>query len=272
MITFFNKRHCNLNKKQSSKFILKTIIFLFNITNRLSLFNKINITVFLMVLGLYSYSQNLVTISGQVYDKESKLPLPRLMVINKRTGNGTFADSESKFSILARQTDTIIFSAVGFKMKKICLSDSVEKSHFFVSIPLEKLYYALKEVSVFAPRTLNEIDKDIAKLDSIRARNRNYKDINEFESPITYLYERFSKFARSKQKVAMWENEDLKRGVLKDLFRIYIKHDIMDLTEEEFDAFIKYCNLSESFIKNASQFELVMAIKGKYETFKYRWK
>jgi hypothetical protein len=207
-----------------------------------------------------------------VYDKDSKLPLPRLMVINKRTGNGTFADSESKFAIAALQTDTIIFSAVGFKMKKICLSDSIERNRFYIYVSLEKLYYKLKEVSVFAPRTLNEIDKDIANLDSIRAYNRNFHDINGLESPITYLYERFSKFARSKQKVAMWENEDLKRSILKDLFRIYIKHDIMDLSEDEFDAFIKYCNLSEGFIKNASQFELVMAIKGKYETFKTRWK
>lgn len=233
---------------------------------------KIKITFILTSITCLCYAQNIVTISGHVYDKESKLPLPRLMVINKRTGNGTFADAESKFSIKALQTDTIIFSAVGFKMKKICLIDSAEKSRFYVSVPLEKLYYALKEVSVFAPRTLNEIDKDIAALDSIRAYNRNFKDINGLESPITYLYERFSKFARSKQQVAIWENEDLKRSILKDLFRIYIKHDIMDLSEEEFDAFIKYCNLSESFIKNSTQFELVMAIKGKYEAFKYRWK
>jgi hypothetical protein len=238
----------------------------------LNFFNKIKITILLCCIASHCLAQKVVTISGQAYDKDSKLPLPRLMIINKRTGNGTFADSESKFSINARQTDTIILSAVGFKIKKICLSDSTEKDRFYVHVPLEKLFYALKEVSVFAPRTLNEIDKDIAKLDSIRAYNRNFHDVNGLESPITYLYERFSKFARSKQKVAMWENEDLKRSILKDLFRIYIKHDIMDLSEEEFDAFIKYCNLSESFIKNATQFELVMAIKGKYETFKNRWK
>ena len=216
----------------------------------MNFFNKIGVAIVLCCISFHCYAQNTVIISGQAYDKDSKLPLPRLMIINLRTGNGTFADSESKFSIAAKQTDTIIFSAVGFKMKKICLSDSVERSCFYIHVPLEKLYYALKEVSVFAPRTLNEIDKDISKLDSIRAYNRNFHDINGLESPITYLYERFSKFARSKQKVAMWENEDLKRSILKDLFRIYIKHDIMDLSEDEFDAFIKYCNLSETFIKN----------------------
>lgn len=234
--------------------------------------HKINIIFLFLCSSVFCVAQKTIIISGQAYDKESKLPLPRLMVINKRTGNGTFADSESKFSISARQTDTILFSAVGFKLKKICLRDSLDGDRFYVMIPLEKLYYTLKEVSVFAPRTLNEIDKDISALDSIRSFNRNFHDINAAESPITYLYERFSKFARSRQKVAMWENEDLKRSILKDLFRIYIRHDIIALNEEEFDAFIRYCNLSESFIKNATQFELVMAIKGKYESFKYRWK
>ena len=225
----------------------------------------------LLFFPFFNNAQSVITVSGQAYDKESKLPLPKLMIINKRTNHGIFADAEGKFSITVQQSDTIMLSAIGFKLKKISLRDSTSKEHYYINVPLEKLVFTLKEVSVFAPRTLKEIDKDISLLDSTR-RYRTFEDINAIESPITYLYERFSKFGKSKQKVAEWENEDLKRGILKDLFRLYIKHDIIDLNEEEFDAFIKYCNLSEEFIKNASQFELVMAIKGKYENFKYRWK
>ena len=59
---------------------------------------------------------------------------------------------------------------------------------------------------------------------------------------------------------------------MKDLFRLYIKHEIIDLSEDEFEAFIKYLNLSDEYIQNATQLELTMAIKGKYENFKYRWK
>lgn len=194
------------------------------------------------------------------------MPLPKLMVINKRTNTGVFADSESEFSIKALETDTLIFSILGFHTKKICLKDSILKKQYYIEIEMQKLQFNLKEISVFAPRTLSEIDKDIAKLDSTR-RSRYFRDINALESPITYLYERFSKFGLSKQKVAEWENEDLKKDILKDLFRLYVKHDIINLSEEEFDAFVSYCNLSEDFIKNATQFELVMAIKGKYEAF-----
>ncbi len=192
------------------------------------------------------------------------------MIINKRSNNGLFADSEGKFSIMAFQSDTLILSAIGFKVKKISFKDSVYKKKYNITIPLEKLFFTLKEVSVFAPRSLNEIQEDIDKLGV--KRTYTTENIDAISSPVTYLYERFSKFARSKQKVAEWENEDLKCDVLKDLFRLYIKHDIIDLSEEEFDAFIKYLQLSDDFIKNASQFELVMAIKGKYENFKYRWK
>lgn len=211
-----------------------------------------------------------VTIHGQAYDKESKLPLPRLMVINKRTNNGLFADSEGKFSISALQTDTLVLSAIGFKVKKITLKDSVARKEYNINIPLEKLYFMLKEVSVFASRNLNEIQEDIDKLGV--KRTYTTENIDALSSPVTYLYERFSKFGKSKRKVAEWENEDLKRDILKDLFRLYIKHDIIDLSEEEFDAFIKYLQLSDEFIKSATQLELVLAIKGKYENFKYSWK
>jgi len=213
-----------------------------------------------------------ITISGKAYDAENRnLPLPKLMIINKTTNQGIFADAEGKFTLFAKQTDTLIFSSLGFMVKKICLRDSIVKSSYYVEVPLFKLQYTLKEVTVFETKSLSQIQKDIDRL-GVKRTYKTEGTADALSSPITYLYERFSKIEKSKRKVAEWENNDLKREVLKDLFRIYIKNDIIDLSAEEFDAFIVYLNLSDDFIKNASQYELVMAIKGKYESFKYRWK
>ncbi len=218
-----------------------------------------------------SFSQTATTISGKIYDKENiDLPLTRLMIINKRTNHGLFADAEGKFSFSIDPTDTIIFSAIGFKVRNVCFKDSLINGNSNFQIALSKLYFELKEVSVFANRGLNEIQNDIDKLGVKKTYSTT--GANAFESPITALYERFSKFEQSKRKVAEWENEDLKRDILRDLFRLYVKNDVIDLKDDEFDAFIKYLNLNDEFIKSASQFELVMAIKGKYESFKYRWK
>jgi len=226
--------------------------------------------VFLLFAGYNLSAQNVITISGQVFDKESKLPLPKLMIINHRTNQGVFADAEGRFSITAMQSDTILFSAVGFMVKKISLKDSTIRKKYIVEVTLQKLEYSLQEVSVFATRNLNDIEKDIDRL-GLKS-TYTLDDLNALGSPITFLYERFSKFGRSRQKVAEWENEELKRDILKDLFRLYVKNDIIDLDDSEFDAFIKYLNLSDEFIQNATQFELTVAIKGKYESFKYRWK
>ena len=232
--------------------------------------SKILILVLPMFFFIRVSGQNSIVINGQAYDKESKLPLPRLMIINKRTNNGMFADAEGQFSIKALQTDTIMLSALGFKLKKICFKDSVFRAQYSVNVPLEKLYFTLKEVSVFPIRSLNEIQKDIDKLGIKKTYSAEGADA--LQSPITFLYERFSRFGKSKRLVAELENEDLKRDILKDMFRLFIKHDIINLNDDEFDAFIKYLNFSDEFMQNSTQLELIMAIKGKYETFKYRWK
>jgi hypothetical protein len=228
----------------------------------------------ILVLSMFFFirtsAQNSIVINGQAYDRESKLPLPRLMIINRRTSNGMFADAEGQFSIKAMQSDTIMLSALGFKLKKICFKDSVPKVQYFINVPLEKLYFTLKEVSVFPIRSLNEIQKDIDKL-GIK-KTYSAEGVDAFQSPITFLYERFSRFGKSKRLVAELENEDMKRDILKDMFRLFVKHDIINLNDEEFDAFIKYLNFSDEFMQNSTQLELIMAIKGKYETFKYRWK
>lgn len=220
-----------------------------------------------------SFAQTTTTVSltGKAFDRENRnLPLTSLMIINKRTNNGMFADADGKFNLTILQTDTITFSAIGFKVKNICLKDSLPKKQYTIEVLLQKISYDLKEVSVFAERSLDDIQKDINKLG--KTSTYSVKGVDAIESPITALYERFSKFGIQKQKVAEWENADLKRDILKDLFRLYVKYDIIDLNDDQFDDFIKYLNLSDEFIQKATQFELVMAIKGRYESYKYRWK
>ncbi len=228
--------------------------------------------IFLLILFCsHSFAQTDIIITGRAFDSDNNnMPLPKLMIINKRSNNGSFADAEGKFSIVAKQSDTILFSAIGFLLKKVCVRDSVSKKQYHIEVQMQKLQYTLKEISVFATRDLNEIQKDIDRLGV--KKDYSITGLDGFESPITYLYERYSKRGRSKLKVQELENEDMRRDILKDLFRLYVKHEIIDLSDSEFDAFIKYLNFSDEYIQNASQFELTMAIKGKYESFKNRWK
>lgn len=201
------------------------------------------------------------------YTEQERLDLRQIMVINLHTNTGTFADADNSFVLTAFKTDTLVVSATGFNKVSLCFKDSpASVTTISVLIKLRRLEVQLKEVDVFPIKTYDEIERERAKLNAPHATNI-FQEISAFSSPITALYERFSKIEQAKRKVAMWENEDLKRAILKDLFRIYVKYDIINMSDNEFDMFINYCNFPVEFIRSASQYELVMAIKQRYERY-----
>ena len=207
-----------------------------------------------------------VKITGTIVSKD-KLPLVAVVIVNKRTSIGIGADVSGSFSIQALRTDTILVSAYGHHVEKICVKDSAYKPEYKIKVMLGQLSVQLQTVNVEAPKTFTQVKKEIDQLGVKDPRLTESKVSDALQSPITFLYERFSKFGQSKHLVAEMENEDRKQEVLKSLFKIYIKNDIIDLDEAEFDRFIKYCNLSEEFIKTATEYELVTAIQQKYEKF-----
>jgi len=212
-----------------------------------------------------------VRIKGKVVDDEGKDALYHIMIINQRSGTGTFAESDGIFNVQIQRTDTVLFNAMGYSIKKICFRDSAYRTEYNgLVIKLKKPEYNLENVNIVAVRKLDEIQQDIKKL-GIK-KTDTYQHFTGIESPITYLYERFSRIEQSKRKVAQLESEDRRREVLKDLFHLYIQYDIINLSDSQFDAFINYCNLSDSFIKNSTQYDLVMTIKKKYKDFEESYK
>jgi Trm5-related predicted tRNA methylase len=88
------------------------------------------------------------------------------------------------------------------------------------------------------------------------------------ESPITALYQAFSKKEQNKAWIAEQQYKDDQRRIVKELLRLYVAFEIIDLPETTFDDFITFLNIDENFIKTASEMELVLFIKDKYDHFK----
>jgi antitoxin component YwqK of YwqJK toxin-antitoxin module len=219
----------------------------------------------LLCLAQEKKDASLVRISGTVVSRDN-LSLVGVVIANQRTYTGTGADVSGNFSVQALRTDTLLISAYGHKVHKICFRDSVPKKEYKVRIELVQVAVQLEQVNIEGEKSLQQIKREFEKL-GVKDTRTVQGTASALQSPITYLYERFSKFERSKQLVAQLENEDRKREALKSLFRIYIRYDIIDLGETQFDDFIAYCKLSEPFIKQASEYELVTYIQERYEKF-----
>lgn len=214
--------------------------------------------------SLATQAQTEITLRGKVTDLTTGLPIPGALVVQKSVLRGTFTDGFGDFVIKAVKTDTLIISLTGYKSQSISYADSVG-TNFTLEIKLPQKIYALRPVTVRPLKTFEEIENDKSKLGSNRLPTLRTTDA--LNSPITFLYERFSKYERNKRKIAELRDIEQKKDLLKELFRIYVKADIIDLDEEGFDDFILFMNLSDDFIKNSSQYDLTRYIMLKFDEY-----
>jgi hypothetical protein len=212
--------------------------------------------------------QSLISITGKVFDSENaSFSFPVLMVVNLSTQRGIFGNADGTFTTSLQKRDTLLISATGYTMKKICFADSADQSAFYVALPLQKLHRDLKEVEIFPERDLEKIENDIQKL-GYNESDYRLTGIDAWSAPLTALYEEFSTKEKDKRKAAELHNESRRNELLKELFRLYKKNELIDLSDEESDDFIDYLNINDDMMKRWTQYELAIYIKSKYEHFK----
>jgi hypothetical protein len=233
-------------------------------------FNLLKWLLFLLIIFKAgdSFAQNQIWVKGIVTDAVDGYTLPGLMVVNKRTHTGLFGNSAGEFTINIFRDDTIKLSVVGYQTLEICFIDSsVVMNNFYIELKLEKLRFDLHEMEVFSHREFKEIKKDMEKL-GVDYKYQTSGIAGAFYHPVSFFYERFSRYENQKRKAADLQNQENQKDLLKELFSKYIQADFIDLSVKEFDDFIDFCRFSEFFIKNASQYDLTLAVKLKFEEFK----
>ncbi|MBP7448596.1 MAG: hypothetical protein KA817_01055 [Flavobacteriales bacterium] len=219
-----------------------------------------------VLLSMGGTAQELVTIHGQVMSPLQERTYYDLMIVNKRTRSGTFGNGDGSFTVTALRTDTLIIGSVGHVTAFICVKDSLPKSSYRVRIQLRPLSVQLPQVEILSQRTLDQIQRDIEKL-GYRESDYRISQIDALQSPITFLYQEFSRRERSKRLVAQLENEDRKRALLKELLQKYVEFDIINLNDEAFDDFIDFCSVPDVVIKGLTQYEFLLYVKKKYELY-----
>lgn len=210
--------------------------------------------------------QEQVVIHGQVSSGANEKGFYDLMVVNKRSRTGVFGNADGSFTVSALRTDTLLIGSVGHRTAAITMADSALKPEYRVHVRLLPLQVQLAEVEIISQRTLQEIQRDIEKL-GYRERDFRISQVDALQSPITFLYQEFSRRERSKRMVAQLRNEDRKRELLRELLQQYVAYDIINLSDEAFDDFIDFCQVPDAVIKGLSQYDFLLYVKKKYELY-----
>jgi hypothetical protein len=230
-----------------------------------------NLKIFILFLSgacvslVSSQSCSEVLIIGQVEDTLQPQGFYNLMVINKTNQRGVFGNPNGSFSVYASIGDEIAFSVKGYPTKSVIVSPDLN-CQMIVDVYISKKPQEFDEVIIYPIKSLQDIKAERARL-SMR-ETRTVTGVNALQSPITALYERFSKKAQSRQLVAQMEFKDSQEKVLKELLRAYVSYDVVYLNEEHFESFIYFLNMDEQFLRTASDYELITYIKDKLEHYK----
>jgi hypothetical protein len=88
------------------------------------------------------------------------------------------------------------------------------------------------------------------------------------QSPITYLYETFSKKERSKRWVTEARFVDKQRELLKEYLRTCNSYNLISIDEQEMDDFLDFMNMDLNFFRTASDYNLALFVKRKFQDFK----
>ncbi|MGV3629671.1 MAG: hypothetical protein ACO1O6_00600 [Bacteroidota bacterium] len=205
-----------------------------------------------------------VLLIGKVIDTLQPQGFYNLMIVNRTSGRGVFGQPDGSFHVYVNDNDSINLSTKGYPIYAFRVqADSNHQMR--VTVILENKVHNTKEVIVKPLKTLQQIKEERASL-SLR-ETRQVTGIEVLRSPITALYQRFSQKEQNKAWIAKMEFKDNQSKVLKELLRVYVAYDIVNLSEEEFEDFINFLNMDENFLKTASDIELVTFIKDKYEHY-----
>jgi|GEM_PF-4906497 hypothetical protein len=176
---------------------------------------SINITLLLFFFLCNSiYSQNdLISIQGKIVNTAFD-SIAFANIVSLKTSKGTFSDKDGEFKIKAFITDTLLFSAIGYKTKKMPVSGFIPEKN---TIILDSLIYVLAEINIMDVRwrelkqevmemELKPEEQKILKLEGLPDPYMELVPIepNMVMNPVSFLYEYFKKESVRKRRQARW--------------------------------------------------------------------
>lgn len=219
----------------------------------------------LWTISLFSQSCDSVHVSGKVVDTLGLRMFSGMLVYNQTKSTIYEAAVDGSFELHANSGDKIIIKVK--KNEKYFLTvvpDSSCDQHISIFTDLRQQEF--NTVVIYPLKTLDEIKEKRAELK--RENVLKVTGVDVLKSPITALYERFSKKGKSKQRIAEMEFQDSKEEVLKELLRVYVSYDFVELSDEEFLGFIRYLDIQDNFLKSVNDYTLAVHIKNVLQAYK----
>ncbi len=228
-----------------------------------------------------------VIVAGYVFEENSSEPLPYVNVYVKQTRIGTITDTSGYFMLTAKVNDTLTFSSLGYDKKYVVLTDSASESMKPLIVFLNTRVYQINSVDIIALKKYKQLEYEITNMslpdDDYTYAMRNFPfrpvDIDYYSrvnapgfglvfSPISALYDMFSKEGKERRKLEEIQGKDYLAAILDEKVSTSYVMELTGMTFEETNEFILWCNFSPDFIMRLTEYDLISVIGYKYKQYK----
>lgn len=238
------------------KNLLRGIAFLFLLTNQ--------------VQAQYGTTEGLILLSGEVLDEEGNA-LQDVHVQNMGNKQVTVTDNSGFFSIFLHKSHNIRFSAVGFRPTYFTPHENSRASLYKV-IKLRSKATALNEITI-RPDDVERATEMMMlppgqPLFSIGFQGEQEDFKPGVGSPISALYNLFSKESKQQKKLEELLKQDKLKGLVDERFEREDFWELTGLVGDELEEFKEFCGMSELFIMTATDYEFLFRVKNCFNKFK----
>jgi hypothetical protein len=213
---------------------------------------KILLALLLLITSKGLYAQLVVTgfvRNSQSNDSLSNKPLAFVAIENLRTNGIQRTNKEGKFNINARVGDSIVFSRLGyFTYTYVVIDDKVEN----LDIQLLSKKNVIEEVIV----TRTKYEKDSLARASIVKKGLDYEQVNTISSPVTSVYQQFSRKYKDLRKFQSQYKDNEQQRYIDTKYTYDIVNELTKLHGDVAAFFMNAYPMEYKFARTSSEVEI----------------
>jgi hypothetical protein len=229
----------------------------------------------LLMLGFTGIKAQQTQLKGFVLSIDNNQIVPLANILNKTTQQRFIASRLGLFKANLSQTDSIVITAIGYEPLLFVAKDIwPENEADTIKVFMRPTAYQLKEIAIiYSNHKRDSIAQAAAEFLKSDPLMNNYdrvikRDQGSIMSPLTAMWNEYSKAG---QDMKHFEDFMHHAQMLSQVNARYNKQTIKratGLNYEYLDDYIMYCNIDKVFVLNASDYDLILAMRNCATRFK----
>ncbi|PQA60300.1 hypothetical protein [Siphonobacter curvatus] len=212
-------------------------------------------------------------ITGVALNDSTQKPINLASVRNLRTQDVTRTNKSGTFLILARTGDQLRITCNGCDDATV----SVDSTGDDIVTTVKQYVFTtegrtLDEVQITA-KSEAEIKYEIEKAlkEPLAKKNMSTGQIMEMaNSPISLMYELFSKRAKNLRKLGVLQQQDRKHKLAEFKYNAQVVNQVTKLDGEDLEEFMRLFPIDDDFVLQSSEYDLVQVIKANFKKYQAR--